>query len=71
MKRHKKKTEPADKVREMDAIVKSIKRRIKKHPEEAGLNKEKDRYYDKQLSYLKASTKNLTDFINGEDHGEE
>lgn len=73
MKKNNKKNliDSSDKINEVDAIVKSIKRRLKKHPEEKGLQKEKDRYYDKQLSYLKGNINHLTNFINGNEYGDE
>ena len=66
MDKNEKLKETADKIKEMDAVVKSIKRRIKKHPEENGLSQVKGLYYEKQFHYLKRQTNLLNDFINHE-----
>lgn len=70
MDRSKEIKETADKIKEMDAVVKSIKRRIKKHPEEKGLPQAKGQYYEKQFYYLRRQTSLLNDFISHENEDE-
>jgi hypothetical protein len=62
-----------DTVKDLDVIIKSFKRRMKKHPEEnySGLI---HKYSDEQFKELKRSIKDMEDFIemnNEGDFGEE
>jgi len=52
-----------DKVKDLDVIIKSFKRRMKKHPEENYRHHLKE-YSDEQLRELKRSIREMEDFIN-------
>ena len=51
-----------DKVKELDSIIKSFRRRVRKHPEE-NYQYHVNKYSDEQVNELKRSNRTLNNFL--------